>query len=159
MDVEMGTVLTAAATVLVAVAAAIGSITTGWLERRHRKRAIAAALLAEVSALSAIIRRRKYREDLDEAAEHVRVTGDCYQLTVPVPSHYCRVYAANLTTIGLLDPDQASKLVEFYQLVDSVVQDVSPGGVLASGSDSAADFTDAKDLLNDALAIAELLRQ
>ncbi|WP_313103831.1 hypothetical protein [Stutzerimonas nitrititolerans] len=159
MGIELSAVLTAVATVLVAVAAAIGSITTGWLERRHRKRAIAAALLAEVSALSAIIRRRNYREDLDEAAEHVRLTGDCYQLTVPVPAHYCRVYAANLTAIGLLDPNQASKLVEFYQLVDSVVQDVSPGGVLASGTDSPADFIDAKDLLNDALAIAELLKQ
>ncbi|WP_313209645.1 hypothetical protein [Stutzerimonas nitrititolerans] len=157
MDIELGAALGGAATILAAIAAAVGSITSGWLSRRHQKRAIRAALLAEVAALSSIIRRRKYREDLEEAAEHVRRTGDKYYLTVPVPPHYCRIYAANVTSVGLLQPALAQKLVVFYQLVDSVVQDVSPGGVLASGSDDPADFIDAKELLDEALAVADSL--
>ncbi|MGE6661337.1 hypothetical protein ACQKEK_11420 [Pseudomonas sp. NPDC077408] len=153
MDFEISA---AGATIMAAIAAVIGSITTGWLERWHQKRAITAALFAEVAALSIMIRTRRYREDLEKAAEEVK-SGEAISLAVPVPAHYCRIYTANLGSIGLLNPKQASELVHSYQLVDSVVQDVTPGGILASGSSDPTDFLDARDLLDRALSIGDSL--
>ncbi|WP_312146302.1 MULTISPECIES: hypothetical protein [Stutzerimonas stutzeri subgroup] len=158
MESELGAVVGAVATILVGVSAAIGAIATGWLTRRSEKKAIQAAILAEVSALAMLVKSRRYREDLQKAADHVRKTKAVWGMKVPVPEHYCRIYAANVTSIGLLPADQAGKVVRFYQLIDSVVQDVSPGGALATGTNIPESFLEARQLLDEALGIADSLK-
>jgi len=154
MESELGAVVGAVATILVGVSAAIGAIATGWLTRRSEKKAIQAAILAEAM----LVKSRRYREDLQKAADHVRKTKAVWGMKVPVPEHYCRIYAANVTSIGLLPADQAGKVVRFYQLIDSVVQDVSPGGALATGTNIPESFLEARQLLDEALGIADSLK-
>ncbi|MFJ4587712.1 hypothetical protein ACIP1Z_10455 [Pseudomonas moraviensis] len=75
---------------------------------------------------------------------------------VIIDSQFNRVYQANVAKLGALTADEA-KQIRFHMLVDSVRIDVSPGGGLAIGTDSADDFKETADLLEMALAIGHSL--
>jgi hypothetical protein len=101
--------------------------------RKHRneKLAVTTALLSEISALLVIIEHRNYVDGFKEAAAYLRVNpGNTQNFTVKVPAHYSRIYQTYLDRIGLVDPKLATKIIEFHQLVDSIVQDITPGGVI-----------------------------
>ena len=127
------------------------------LERSRSKNeseALKCALLAEISAMVQICGRRKYVEGLRDACIHLSQNMEIedYSYTVVVPSHYSRIYQANCSNIGVLEKEVASEIVRFHQLLDAVVQDVTPGGVLSSGAGIVA-YDEAYNLLTDALDI------
>lgn len=138
--------------ILVFLAALIPTI---WQERgrvKHQTKTLRASLIAEISALAEIIRSRRYLEDL-----RAGVDGERQTLTVNVPGDYFRVYKANLDKLGLLEPDEASRIVRLYQLIESVIQDVTPGGVLYTGEGGQKAFQQDLAFMERALELADHL--
>lgn len=155
MDSELtGAVIGAVAALIVGVASFIGTIYNASRQRRQDREATKAAIIAEVSALASIIEKRMYRESLEAVAMEVEATNEACSLHVPVPAHYCRVYEANVSSIGLMPAEQAKQVVRFYQLIDSVIADVSKGGAIAGGTNDPNAFRIARDFLNEAVVLA-----
>ena len=123
-----------------AVAGAIASFFPTWFLEKHRDRRysdkIQNCLLAEIYALLEIIKHRCYLTSIRAVIEHLKAQprGTKYAFTVIVQPHYSRVYEENCRDIGLVRNDIAVKIVVFHQLIDSLVQDVQPGGVMSVGA-------------------------
>lgn len=125
------------------------------LERRReirQYRTLRASLIAEISAMSELMRSRGYLEDLQAGAE-----GGLPDLSVKVPSDYFKVFNANVDKLGLLEPEEASRIVQLYQLVESVIQDVIPGGILYTGEGGKETFQQDLAFLKRALDLADRL--
>ncbi|MER2099478.1 MAG: hypothetical protein ABS977_21440 [Pseudomonas qingdaonensis] len=134
----------------------------GWLWQRWQERAsVRVAIIAEVMALSQIAEQRNYQAGLFEMANALRAIPEEQRppasLQVRVPEHYCRVYLANLEKLGYLPPDDAQLVVSFYQYIDSVVQDVTPGGLLHEGTSDPEAFAEAANVLQFAMDAAQKL--
>lgn len=110
-------------------------------KRTNECRAVTSALLAEVSALLTIIEHRKYIENFRLIALHLHNhPSSLYKFSVKVPDHYSRVYQAHIDRLGVIDPQQAAKIIEFHQLLDSIVQDIGAGGLIAEQGGNAEAF-------------------
>lgn len=120
------TLLTA---VVAFLAALVPNAIMEWSRRRHESRILRSALAAEMFAISQIIRKRGYIDTMKQCAEH----GDIVEFGINVPADYARVYRSSVTKLGLLNPKEAASIIYCYNLLESVIQDVIPGGVLASG--------------------------
>lgn len=130
-------------------------VPTAWLERRrvrHQTRVPHSSLIAEISGLADIIRERNYLESLREGAE-----GQIQSLSVNVPEDYFRVFRANTDKLGLLEPQDAFRIVRLYQLLESVIHDVIPDGVLYTGNGSPEAFQQDLTFLETALELADEL--
>ena len=148
-------------TILVAVAtgstAAIGPVILGLWTRRQEKKSVRAAILAEVSALAEIVRDRRYVETLLTIEQNLMLrrqgapfspsSVEGYTLQVAVPLDYNLMYRANSERLGSLKPQEASKVVYFYQLIQSVVVDVGPGGRAHDGSNDPLMFRETRLML------------
>lgn len=134
--------------------AALAGSLLGWVpliagnlyKMKKSQASIEAALRAEVTYLLQIIEVRDYLGDfqrtadfLDAENQHrndmVEVTSKPYEPAsvksqILIPDDYCKVYKAHLTKLGKLPPEMAKNIVNFYGLLDSVVQDCKPGGAL-----------------------------
>lgn len=134
----------------------------GWFWQRWQERtSVRVAIVAEVLALRRIAVERGYHAGLTEMGnvllgipEHERPEAS---LQVRIPQHYCRVYVANLGKLGYLSPEDAQLVVSFYQYVDSVVQDITEGGLIYSGTRDPGAFRDAANILQFALDSAQTL--
>lgn len=125
------------------------------LERRREKRqarTLRASLIAEISGMAEIIRDRGYIEALREGAE-----GRINTMSVNVPGDYFIIYKSNTASLGLLEPEEASRIVHLYHLIESVVQDVIPGGILYAGVGGQHGFQQDVDFLERALVLADEL--
>ncbi|MFH0024262.1 hypothetical protein ACFZAC_22020 [Pseudomonas fluorescens] len=127
---------------------------------------VKAGLLAEVAALVEILERRAFLPALRDKEKALAFQGDSAMrefrntlesFEVIIDSQFNRVYQANLAKLGALTADEAKQIVRFHMLVDSVRIDVSPGGGLAIGTNSADEFKETADLLEMALAIGHSL--
>lgn len=138
---------------------AVLAIMAWWMKSVREHNTVGRAIFAEIRALLEIIEERHFLEDLDKAEQYYRANPDAapapYQ--VPIADHYCRVYAGNIQSLGYLEPDQAELIVRFYQLVDSVVRDVSDGGGLAAGTSDPEDYEDTRRVLQKAVSTAKSL--
>ncbi|QXH45383.1 hypothetical protein KSS93_21260 [Pseudomonas xanthosomatis] len=124
----------------------------GWLWQRWQERtSVRVAIVAEVLALQQIAKERNYQSTLGEVAESLLAIPEAQRspvsLQVPIPEHYCRVYLANLGKLGYLPPRDAQLVVSFYQYMDSVVRDVTPGGILYGGCNDPDAFTNSANVL------------
>ena len=135
----------------------------GWFKRHLERRSVRYALVAEIQALALIVRERRYLPSLLEAADVIDnglLKGDeIVWFRVAVDSTYCRVYAAYTSSLGSLPAHIAQLVVTFYQFIDSVVRDVSPGGAVYEGTNKSSGFRDAGDLLAKALKVADELQR
>lgn len=134
----------------------------GWLWQRWQERtSVRVAIVAEVLALMKIAVERDYLPGLVETANELRAIPEdqrpAVSLQVRIPEHYCRVYVANLGKLGYLSPEDAQLVVSFYQYADSVVQDVTEGGIIHKGTNDPEVFTEAANILKFALDIAQIL--
>lgn len=133
--------------------AAMGStVLVEHLRKKHETQTLLSSLVAEMSAMAEIIRARGYIEALREGASGQR---DC--LSVNVPNDYFIVYKSNTARLGLLKRQEASRIVYLYHLVESVVQDVIPGGTLYTGEAGQEGFRQDAEFLERALQIADEL--
>lgn len=148
----------AAATLLVGLSAAISTVVSGAWSRRAHREAVRAALKAEVAALAQLIRARGYIQAFEDSAAYVAETGKEHGFVIPVPQHYCLVYTSNVGSIGALPASIAGEVVRFYQLVMSVAEDVSPNGAIGQGCSDPNAFLEAKEMLTEALQIADSIK-
>lgn len=134
----------------------------GWLWQRWQERtSVRVAIVAEVLALRKIAVERGYLAGLIETANELLAIPEDQRpiasLQVRIPEHYCRVYVANLGKLGYLSPEDAQLVVSFYQYVDSVIQDVTEGGIIYKGTNDPEAFTEALNVLKFALDVAQKL--
>ncbi|WP_445571449.1 hypothetical protein [Pseudomonas sp. E102] len=134
----------------------------GWLWQRWQERtSVRVAIVAEVLALRKIAVERDYLSGLIEFGNQLITIPEDQRpeasLQVRIPEHYCRVYVASLGKLGYLSPEDAQLVVSFYQYVDSVVQDVTKGGIIYEGSNDPKVFTEAANVLKSALDVAQQL--
>ena len=140
----------------------ITAVVLWFLKASKERGTIGLAIFAEIGALCEIAEERKYLQALKAAAQELRdrapedVTGRA--TVVKISDDYCRVYASNLEQIGKLDADEAGLVVRFYQYVDSVIQDITEGGVIANGVHEAEVYEGTIVVFEKALAAAEKLR-
>lgn len=142
-----------------AVAGAIASFFPTFLlernrENKHSKRLLA-SLLTEISALIEIIEHRNYRGSIKEIISHLETqpSGTTFSFTVTVPDHYSRIYQENCGSIGAINEFNAKRIVIFHQLIDSIVQDIQPGGVVSNGAEVRA-FEEIDKLFIRAIEVA-----
>lgn len=133
------------------------------LQTRKERLGVRAALIAEVTALAAVIRARGYCEDLHDAAVALQAqeaggpAADLGSFKFSVPEDYNLIYRQNADKLGCLNADEAAYVVRFYKLLMAVVADVSPGGSLYEGEFSSLNFTENRGLFLAALEIADEL--
>ncbi|MGL4206509.1 MAG: hypothetical protein ACRCRW_10385 [Aeromonadaceae bacterium] len=131
------------------IGAAVSYYSTLGLERRRARQfsiIVKKALLSEMGALIDIVRRRRFIEHLQEM-----IAENCIgEISSCIPEHYCRVYQEHCKNLGVLDGEDAIKIVKFYQYIDAVVQDIKDGGTF-SQAPSIEGFQEAINLLNDAI--------
>lgn len=131
-----------------------------WISRSDR-RAVRLALMAEIEAITEVAKSRHYVEDLLQTAEEIEhgslQNDEVQQFSVSVSEGHARIYEAYITRLGCLPADEVQQVVRFYQLVDSVIQDVSEGGALHQGTRDPSGFREAAALLSRAFAITDSL--
>jgi hypothetical protein len=129
-------------------------------KRKNECRAVTSALLAEVRALLTIIEHRKYIESFRQITLQLESNpSSTYKISVKVPVHYSRVYQAHIDRLGLINPQQAAKIIEFHQLLDSVVQDIEPSGLIAEQGGNAEAFEQLIAISESAIRIGKELTE
>ncbi|MGN6581027.1 MAG: hypothetical protein ACTHJ1_13740 [Bordetella sp.] len=144
--------------------AAVGSIATffpNWLlelcKKKSERTNISNALIAEVNALLKIVSYRRYIEEMEQVVARLNAAppGTRFKYVVKVQEHYARIYQANIERLGILDTDLAVKIIEFHQMIDAVVQDIRPGGVIADQGGDAEGFRQMLEIAQKAKNIGE----
>ncbi|EHH1051910.1 hypothetical protein J7I00_004663, partial [Vibrio parahaemolyticus] len=49
-----------------------------------------------------------------------------------IPAHYSLIYQEQCKHIGTLDREVARDIINFYQLIDAIVQDIKPNGTFTT---------------------------
>ena len=143
-----------------AITGAIASFfPTYFLESRRETREarrIKSALLTEIAALLEIIEYRGYLDSVQQVINHLETQSPeaTYAFTVMIPGHYSRIYQENCSNIGVIESKTAKDIVMFHQLLDAVVQDVKPSGVVSEGANIES-FKELKKIFAQAINIAQ----
>ncbi|HCG1150900.1 TPA: hypothetical protein NJL49_002635 [Pseudomonas aeruginosa] len=136
--------------------AALGPVALSLWSEAKSKSAVRAAILAEVAAIADVIRHRRYVEDLYQIERNV-VPARQAQMQVVVPDEVTLIYRSNADKLGSLSPNEAARVVCFYQMVLSVAADMAPGGAVYEGPDQPRTFAESRLMLLKALSIADEL--
>lgn len=116
----------------------------GKLKDRKDKRSTALQLYAEIQATIELAEHRNYIQQFErvvEAFNAQQVISYTYQ--IQVPDDRFPIFKSSLDRLGMLEIDLQVKVVEFYQLLEAVVQDVKPGGLLNTRPASVEAFQEA----------------
>lgn len=135
----------------------------GKVQRKELRRAVAAQIYAEVKATLQVVRHRRYVEDVRNIVDSFdRGERDSAQYQVHVADDRFPLFKANLQHLALLEPQLQTKIVLFYQLLEAVVQDIKPGGLLNASAAGRRPFielleiaTTARGLADEVLALLE----
>jgi hypothetical protein len=103
----------------------------GKLKDCKERRSTTLQLYAEVKATIELAEHRNYIQQLErvvEAFNSKQRTSCPYQ--IQVSEDRFPIFKSSLDRLGMLDVDIQVKVVEFYQLLEAIVQDVKPGGLL-----------------------------
>lgn len=130
---------------------------------RQERESVRAAIIAEISSLADIIERRGYEHDLwcEQANLENRLQAaiageevEAASFHAPIPKDYNLVYRQNCQRLGMLAPMEASQVVQFYQLLQSVIADISPGGAVYEGTFNPEIVGETLRLLGEAMDVA-----
>jgi len=147
----------------ISVVAAIGGALAGylpnlWLARHHQKqqaKSTAYQIYAELKSTLTLTEHRGYEQgltDIVEALKSHRILECDY--TVQIPDDRFLVYKANLAHIGLLEPKLQSKIVMLYQMMESIAQDIKPGGFLNTPPGGLREYLEALELYTHSVTLA-----
>jgi hypothetical protein len=127
------------------------------MEKRKLKqetRSVETALISEVSALLEVIEHRRYVYGLEETVHYLKQNpGKEKFFAAKIPEHYSRIYQEHISKIGLFHPDLSAKIIRFYQLIDSGVQDISTGGFIAETGGDIEAFEELLEIFHSAVKI------
>lgn len=142
-----------------AVASFVPNLITDYYRNKREAKKIEASLIVEIKALVEVADARSYQSTLEKICAHLqsKPQGTTYQFTVNVSKEYSRIYQANAHQIGVIQTEQAVDIVRFHQLMDAVVQDVRPGGLLSNGAQLHA-FTETEKIFKSALEVGRKLK-
>lgn len=137
------------------LASFFGAVGSEKRRSKSKSKSVHAAIVAEVRALLRIIELRGYVSSAKELRDALQREGPgkCATLQVQIDDGYNKVFKANLENIGLLNSEVATQIVEFYQLIQAVVSDVSPGGLIAEGMGGNKAFSEMIAILEEAIVI------
>lgn len=115
---------------------------------RYKKEAKALTLqvYSEIKSTVQIFEYRGYLEHVSEVIRNIEngeYTTDRFTIHFPDKRH--TVFEAVLPKLGTIDIQLQIKFIAFYQSVESIIQDVKPGGYMNSQECNLKDF---KDLLS-----------
>lgn len=98
---------------------------------KRDEKSIASLLYAEIKTGLEIIEFRGYLKDLKAIVCELRLNPNQKStFEVNFGDEHTKVYNNNLEKISLLRPDLQTKIVSLYQMFESAILDVKPGGVL-----------------------------
>jgi len=125
-------------------------------QRTDLRKSTAFQLYAEISATLELVRHRGYIENLREVlAVFDRGEAETWRFEVQVPDERFIIFKSNLMNLGLLPPAIQGQIVLLYQLLEAVIQDIKPGGMLNATPAHRVGFAEALTLSEKAKAIAE----
>lgn len=137
MDVE--SLFPAITALLGTVVGALASAGGGYLLERRRERseaeAVTGAIVTEIRATLAVVRERKYLEDIEATLaklERGELSTATFQAQLPETPY--PVFKSQLGKIGVIPPSLRNDIVMFYQLLEAVICDIRPGGNIAEGA-------------------------
>ncbi|MCX5817044.1 MAG: hypothetical protein NTX75_12530 [Proteobacteria bacterium] len=137
-----------------AIAAIIPNMIIERLKERRAVNALSDSIVCEVSAILTIIKHRRYLETTEQIVANLFSTpGSTRQLQVVVPDNYFKIYHANLDRVDLIHRSIRVKVVTFYQLLEAIIQDVKPGGLLSVAAQRAEPFAEALSILKQAIEL------
>lgn len=152
--------LIAAVGVLGAIGGAVAAYLPSRLMAKHQqaelRKSTAFQLYSEVRATLEVVQHRGYIESLqDLVAAFDRNEISTWTYKVQVPDERFIIYKSNLGNLGLLPPRVQGRIVLLYQLLEAVIQDIKPGGMLNVEPARRGPFAEALTLTERAKAIAE----
>jgi len=137
-----------------AVATVIPSLILNWQNTRKERKSAALQIYAEVKSYLEVIEARQYLMHLEQIVQGFLANSySTYSYRVQVNDERFIIYKNCIGKLGLLRPTSQIKIVEFYQLLEAIIQDVKLGGLLNSGS---ANLYAYKQALSMARKIVEL---
>lgn len=110
---------------LLAIAGSI--VTTTLLEKQKQRRdayTLALAFRGEITALTDLIRERRYIERLAEVIQQMEETQAPFYMPFRVRFKYDRVYESNANRLGLLHLPLPEQIPLFYTCLASVMEDL-----------------------------------
>jgi hypothetical protein len=90
-------------------------------QRSQERKSLKAALAAEIRAILSIVEGRDYIADLEKFIASIDA-NDLYQ--VRIARDYDIVFRSNCNKIGLLPADLSERVVRFYYLIASAIEDI-----------------------------------
>lgn len=130
-----------------------------WHSKAQRKQlriSVAAQMYAEVKAILHVEQHRGYIlavRSVVEAFECGKITSWTYQ--VQISDYRFLIYKANLQNLALLDGNLQVKVVTLYQLMEAVVQDIKPGGILNTPPAGHKQFSELLEILVNIRKLAD----
>lgn len=125
-------------------------------QRKQLRLSVAAQIYAEIKAILQAEQHRGYIRDVREvvgAFEREEVKTWPYQ--VQISESRFLIYKANIQNISLLDSGLQVKVVTLYQLMEAVVQDIKPGGILNSAPAGKKQYSELLNILVNIRALAD----
>lgn len=139
-----------------------------WLLKENTKqqrKSTTFQIYAELKATLEVERHRKYISSIRSVVRQFdegKITSFNYK--VEVPDERFIIYKSNLNNLGLLPSNLQAKIVLIYQLLEALVQDIKPGGMLNAEFVGREPFDEvlnllkrAKTLCNEVLAEIEAI--
>lgn len=155
-----------ASNVITVISGAIGVLLGGgirtieaYIARRHEQRSVLYALVAEVDSLARIARHRRYleayisgRDGFREmvGAGHGEALGSLGVLQVQ--ADYFAVFDALRPKLGLLTPMQSSRIIRFYVLAKTVLENARPDSQWVTGQHPVSELL---EVLENDIAVLE----
>jgi hypothetical protein len=123
-------------------AALLGAIAAGGFQmiserrnRAQRREAVLTAICSEVDAICRLIRHQEYLPGLIEVGDKIRAgtwQGESY--VIDIRMNYFSVFEGLSIDLGLLEPRQLCKIVNFYAYCKSVIDSTRPDGPFADAA-------------------------
>ncbi|MCC6329283.1 MAG: hypothetical protein IT174_12255 [Acidobacteria bacterium] len=128
---------------------------TQWLRKRTERKNIESAFYGEISSLLRIIELRGYISALEQDLEDMQSSPTLTSFThFKVTKSYFRVYENNVGKIGLLTEPLPEKIISFYTLVFSALEDIDE----MNEADFSGSNSDVKGTIEELLQIAREVR-
>jgi hypothetical protein len=140
------------------IAVFVGAVLAGLFQtiseicnRRRETEAVLTALASEVESICRLITHQKYLEATGKVAHDVAAgmwNGTSY--VIDIRENYFTAYEGLIEKIGLLKPDQVTKIVNFYAYCKSAIDSTRPDGPHADAlgtTDAAVNMVSVHQLL------------
>jgi ribosomal protein S16 len=137
-----------------AIAAIVPNALMAKISSKERANSAKLQIYAEIKSTLEVERHRAYGENLSKVVASFKAGAiQRYSYKVEVTEDRFPIYKANLQNLGLLNPLLQVKIVRFYQIVEAIVQDIKPGGLLNAAPVGVEPFEEVAKLLVEAKSI------